>query len=314
MKELVSIVVPVYGVSAYIVRCLDSIIQQTYPEIECILVDDCSPDDSMLLVSNRLEHYQGSIVFKTLRHEKNRGLSAARNTGTLASLGSYVFYLDSDDELLPDGIRTLVDAITDEDFIAGKVLTDDLERAVSTKNLRLFGNEIMESYLKGEVYIMAWNKLIRRDFIIQNKLFFEEGLIHEDFLWSHFVFSCARKIRYIDVPTYLNYRRPDSITYVYKRKNIEALMYVYQIIKSDLLEKGLFEQLIHNYLIKWLFVFAEMLVGSCLHSTFDDYRMLIVFDSKIQFKYLDTKNKQRYLFFCLPKIVQYRILKAITRQ
>jgi glycosyltransferase involved in cell wall biosynthesis len=104
----VSIIVPVYNVEKYINRCFNSIICQSYTNIECIFIDDCSPDNSYQILRQRINEYQGNIYFNVIRHSKNKGLSGARNTGTLASTGDYIYYLDSDDEITNNCIEILV--------------------------------------------------------------------------------------------------------------------------------------------------------------------------------------------------------------
>ena len=95
MYPLVSVIIPVYQVSDYIERCLNSVMSQTYKNIECVLVDDVTKDDSVEKCERLIESYHGSMQFKILHHEVNRGLSAARNTGTDAATGEYIYFLDS---------------------------------------------------------------------------------------------------------------------------------------------------------------------------------------------------------------------------
>ena len=87
-----SIIIPVYNVEKYIVNCLNSVANQLYDDIECIIVDDCSPDNSMIHVASFLEQYEGKIIFKIVTHEKNQGLSAARNSGVKIATGDYLFF------------------------------------------------------------------------------------------------------------------------------------------------------------------------------------------------------------------------------
>ena len=104
----VSIIIPVYNVSDYIERCIRSVMEQTYQIIECILVDDCSPDDSITKAESLIRQYGGSVEFVILRHDKNIGLSGARNTGINHSTGDYLYFLDSDDEITPICIESLM--------------------------------------------------------------------------------------------------------------------------------------------------------------------------------------------------------------
>ena len=83
----VSIIIPVYNVSAYIERCIKSVINQTYYDIECIIVDDATPDDSITKCEQMIAAYDVPIRFSILHHQQNRGLSAARNTGTEVATG-----------------------------------------------------------------------------------------------------------------------------------------------------------------------------------------------------------------------------------
>ncbi len=199
----VTIVVPVYNVEQYIEDCLVSIATQAYiGEIECIIVDDCTPDGSCNVIERFIEEYKGNIEFKLLHHERNRGLSAARNTGIDAATGEYIYFLDSDDEITPDCIRHLAEPLKKKkyDFVIGdyKTIGSDtefppllLDEGEITTN-----EEIRSTYFAGKWYMMAWNKLCNLNFIKQNKLYFKEGLINEDELWS-FQLACLVQTTYV---------------------------------------------------------------------------------------------------------------------
>ena len=102
----VSIIIPVYKVEKYITRCIQSIMNQSCKniQIECIIIDDCTPDASIDIVNGVLSGYKGDVKFIILRHEKNSGLSAARNTGIKASTGRYLMFVDSDDYITDDAV------------------------------------------------------------------------------------------------------------------------------------------------------------------------------------------------------------------
>ena len=94
----ISVIIPVYNVEKYIYRCIESIINQTMTEdIECIIVNDATPDKSINIIKEILSHYNGNISFKIINHEKNEGLAAARETGMKYAQGDYIIHLDSDD-------------------------------------------------------------------------------------------------------------------------------------------------------------------------------------------------------------------------
>lgn len=211
----VSIVVPIYNVSAYIERCLSSIINQTYGNIECILVDDVTPDDSIEKCEKILEAYQGPIDFKITHHSKNRGLSAARNTGTEIASGDYIYYLDSDDEIPEGSIQLLVNEVykhPDVEIVQGKIDTEPLVSWYNPSFLDTIdyvtGNiNLRKMYFKDgeQLPSNAWNKLIKRDFILDNSLFFEEGLIFEDILWMYFVVTKLNSYAVAHYSTYIHY-------------------------------------------------------------------------------------------------------------
>lgn len=105
----ISIIIPVYNVEPYIDECICSVLeQQGDTPLELILVDDCGEDNSMDIVRERVSNLPPHLTATILQHKKNRGLSAARNTGTAAARGEYILYLDSDDALLPTAISTLL--------------------------------------------------------------------------------------------------------------------------------------------------------------------------------------------------------------
>ena len=109
MKYSVSIIVPVYGVESYIEDCVRSVMAQDYDgPLECVLVNDCTPDRSIEMAKQVLSDYKGAIEFRIVTHERNQGLSGARNTGIKESKGEYVYLLDSDDEISSNCISSLV--------------------------------------------------------------------------------------------------------------------------------------------------------------------------------------------------------------
>ena len=109
----ITIVIPIYKVELYVRKCIESIIDQENcgAAIECILVDDCSPDHSMSVVHSVVDEYTGPIRFVFLKHDRNRGLSAARNTGMDVATGDYILFVDSDDWLPADAHSKFVNAL-----------------------------------------------------------------------------------------------------------------------------------------------------------------------------------------------------------
>ena len=240
----ISIIIPVYNVATYIERCLDSVIAQTYPDIECILVDDCGTDDSMEIAGEKIEHYSGPIEFKTVRHEKNRGLSAARNTGTDIATGEYVYYLDSDDLILPDTLELMAKPLeTDRlDFVVGNYASGGdgmcFEPLHPPYRKSYLNREILGSYLSRQWYMMAWNKLVRREFLLEMGLMFEEGLLHEDKLWSFKLACHARSMGVVPAITYVYTLRQGSIMAKPNRERLDSLIRIVEAMEECVLKNG----------------------------------------------------------------------------
>ncbi|MBR1800289.1 MAG: glycosyltransferase family 2 protein [Bacteroidaceae bacterium] len=207
----VSVIIPIYNVRQYLEECIASVAAQTFRDFELIAVDDCSTDDSRRVLDSSLEKYpliQAQV--KIIRHERNKGLSAARNTGLQASQGEFVFFLDSDDTITPDCLQLLVAASRhkgkDVDMVVGDYRFDG--PPLGCPHLRvgrsfLKQRSYIRAYCKERIYPMAWNRLLRRDFLLQHQLFFEEGLIHEDTLWNFQMLPFLHSVSIVEHETYV---------------------------------------------------------------------------------------------------------------
>lgn len=200
-------------------RCLKSVVNQTYTNIECIIVDDATQDDSIVKCERIIKEYDGPIEFRILHHEKNRGLSAARNTGTKAVTGDYLYYLDSDDYISADCIEVLMAPFKKDEaleMVQGncKVIRDGGEGIVYNGVALLIENnhEVRAQYLLyHHIYISVWNRLLKRSFVEKNGLYCKEGIIHEDHLWMFYLMKCLQKAHLSDAITYYHPIRPGSI-------------------------------------------------------------------------------------------------------
>ncbi len=231
----VSIIVPVYNVSAYIERCWESLVKQTYKEIEILFVDDCGTDDSVEKLQKLIDTHPG-IYCKILHHDHNRGLSAARNTGLMAATGDYVYFLDSDDDITEGCIECLVAPVMNDeiDIVVGnyRVVGGEAHSPLLLDSgLLSSSKEVLASYAAGKWYVMAWNKLCRRDFLIDNNLFFREGLIHEDVLWT-FQVACKAQSLYVcnDVTYNYNVRGASIMTSMSIERDLRVYLDVFDAI------------------------------------------------------------------------------------
>ena len=198
----ISIIIPVYNVEPYIAECLQSVMRQTYQgPMECIVVDDCGTDKSIEIAEQLIANYDGPIAFRVLHHEKNRGLSAARNTGTEAAIGDYVYYLDSDDFISDDCLEVLTKPLigNEYDVVLGNIgminYSGDVVFLPKETGLIVGMEEIFrEFYVNRMLYVMAWNKLVKRSLYQCNDLSFLEGQLHEDELWTFKLVKCINTL------------------------------------------------------------------------------------------------------------------------
>lgn len=240
LNHKVSVIVPIYNSEAYLPMCIDSIIAQTYENIEIILVDDGSKDNS-LEICKRYANIDNRIK---VIHQSNSGVSAARNAGIDASEGEYITFVDSDDELLENGISLLVKDI--EDFgadvaTASKLYITSDEKEVNrnldnVEELTVFsGTDALKLSLNIDRRMTSCHgKLFRRRFI--SDIRYEEGRrINEDF---HFVFLCCLKkpiLTYRNEVVYRYYYRGDSATHaVFSDKYFDMLYFAEQ--KKQMIE------------------------------------------------------------------------------
>ena len=230
----VSIIVPVYNVAPYIADCLRSVMQQTYMgNMECLIIDDCGTDESIAIAQRMISEYNDNLTvnhnlngkgkrvwFRVLYHEQNRGLSAARNTGTELAKGDYLFYLDSDDEITPDCIDKMMAMIKKDpsvEMVQGNTYTcKDGLRTPFFRKIRITqtrsNDEVRRCfYHNRQMHIAAWNKLMRRSFVQENNLYFLEGVIYEDTPWTFYCLKYIKKACFLSDITYHYKSRPNSI-------------------------------------------------------------------------------------------------------
>lgn len=188
LNPLVSVIIPVYNVEHYVEDCISSVIEQTYANLEIVIVDDCGTDSSMEIVEKQLKHT--SFNSRILKHEQNRGLSAARNTGATAATGAFLYFLDSDDKLDSKCIEILVDyAIRYRSQVTtarAVLLHDDgsMKSYWEKYKTQIPTTDLLGSYIENTHAPTAWNKLINAQFYRETGLHFIEGILHEDNPWS----------------------------------------------------------------------------------------------------------------------------------
>ncbi|HNX29725.1 MAG TPA: glycosyltransferase family 2 protein [Syntrophomonadaceae bacterium] len=214
MNELITIIIPVYDVEAYLHHCVDSVIRQTYENLEIILVDDGSPDrcggicDDYARIDKRIQ----------VIHKQNGGISDARNAGLDLAHGEYISLLDSDDwvhEEFIEKLHNLIKATDSEIAIADFIMTSTESISIDAANIEIheFTNIEALQKLNGELnlrFVVAWGKLYHKR--IFNIIRYPVGKAHEDEYTAHKILYEARKIVYTTEKLLYYRQRPDSFT------------------------------------------------------------------------------------------------------
>ena len=336
MKTLpkISIVIPVYNVEEYIPECLQSVMRQTYKgEIECILVDDCGNDKSVEVAERliggweksfrqdkKLEKSDCRLRFSIVHHERNGGLSAARNTGTEVATGDYIYYLDSDDYISDDCLEVLAKPLIDKnyDMIVGNIKIFGGDSALCPVNSQydivLDGYAYLQESFASRIPITAWNKLYNVQFLRKNKLMFEPRLLHEDIPFSYLVGKAADNI-YVSTNVVYYYRiRPTSIVGDLSsnvKKECNSWMEVWNVLRSymNATYDEIDEMVLHKYAMQTLSLCAGH--GLPYRKCFNEFKKCYLFNPIEIF--LQKKQSLRWLksrmVWWLPNPLAYVVLQ-----
>lgn len=224
MDPLISIIVPVYNVEKYLEKCINSLIEQTYKNLEIILIDDGSLDKSPDICDKWGEKDKRIKII----HKNNGGLSEARNVGIDNAKGEYISFVDSDDWIDTNFINYLYKQLElyNADISASaivKVYKDYNEiQPINKTKVRYTNEEALDTLLSGKDFCaVAWNKLYKKD-VIRN-LRFPVGKIHEDEFFSYKVMSNANKLVLVPNAIYFYRQRTGSIMQKWSIKHLDVL-------------------------------------------------------------------------------------------
>lgn len=259
-NTLISIIIPIYNVKLYVERCLRSVMNQiNTTNFECIIVDDCGSDKSMEIVKRLLSSYTGSIEFRIIYHNVNQGLSAARNTGINEAKGEYIFFLDSDDEILPETMYLFEEYIRRHpqiDCVVGDIYASyPFSKWIRVKSRTQFfidGNQYVQRMMlrRNPIPVTAWNKAIRKEVITEKGLYFKDGFIHEDEVWSYFLSRYVNSYGYINYATYVYYQNPHSIV-TNRVKSIINKILILELFVDDVNITDVYSRF--RLILEWIF-------------------------------------------------------------
>ena len=309
MSGLVSVIIPVYNVEEFLRRCLDSVCNQTYENIEIIIVNDGSPDNSQVIIDEyaKKDNRIVSII------QENGGLSDARNSGMKVANGKYLMFVDSDDYIEHNCIQLLVDNAnkTKADIIVSNKktlnLNGEFSYGVDLENKVLNERDMRTSALKFDYFlgrgygVSAWAKLYNNNFIENMGIKFEKNneIFAEDMLFNLKCYTYNPKISLINEELYIYCNNGDSITKTYKPNIAKRMLALVKKLYIHLLELDRLEQ--HQDLLDFM-SFNAMSVSCANAYQYSEERYLEIkkeieylMQSELIRQMIDDFTKGRYI-------------------
>ena len=315
IEPLISVIVPVYNVEVYLSKCLDSVIYQTYSNLEIICINDCSTDNSLNILEEYAKKDQRIVI---LNNDVNLGLGLSRNAGIRISKGEYIHCLDSDDWLVQNAYERLVyyiNKVGDHDVfrflytcyqesknVFVDVLKGNLPEGVLNKTLNIYDYPQMIDNWEPT----AWVKLIKSDFLRQNDLYYNDYRCLEDIEYSIKLLLKARSIYFID----------EKLLYYRVRKGslVSKRLFYYNNILNDAQNTALWAkdlpELTRIYILNYIY-FHVLTNGLDLYyfSKISYKRLREIFLEFIDYDILSKYERFSYYARIYKKILNYSELK-----
>ncbi|MBC2456336.1 glycosyltransferase family 2 protein [Clostridium beijerinckii] len=317
-KDLISVIVPVYNVEKYLPQCIDSILNQTEKNLEIILVDDGSLDNSGKICDEFSKRDDRIIVI----HKKNNGLSSARNAGLEIARGNYIGFVDSDDWLDKTMYEVLLKLLKENNSDIS--CCDFFKTANSNDSIPHIDNEIINSYNNIEslnnfyngLYtqtVVAWNKLYKRELF--KDISYPVGKIHEDEGTTYKLYYKANKITYTNRPLYYYRITPNSITTSkFNKKRLDIIDVYDEKVKFI---KNINNEEIYSKTLKWYLFKLINCYFECSNNIENNTEYLTLINQKVSetYKsYIQSDKKQLHwiILFSIFKI-NPKLYKIILR-
>jgi len=268
----ISVIVPVYNVEIYLARCLDSLLNQTLKEIEIIVVNDGSTDNSGEILKLYEKKYPNRI--KVLNKE-NGGLSDARNYGIPYATGEYIAFIDSDDYIEPEMYEKMYQKAKDEnsDMVECDFLWEYPNKTVVDTGKIYSNKREMFAYAR----VVAWNKIIKRSILEETKIQFPKGLRYEDVEFFYKILPFYNKVSFVKNP-YVHYIQRDNSISNSQNERTKEIFDVLDNVITYYKEKRLFDQ----YKTELEYTYTRLLLCSSL------FRMVKVGDKQVRKDLLRT--------------------------
>lgn len=308
----ISIIMPVYNVSKLAKRCLESLINQSVKDIEIIIINDGSTDDS----EQYLLPYLDDARIKYIKNEENKGLGNARNKGILYCTGEYIAFVDSDDWIDLDLYKVMLKCAnnTFSDIVICGVQNEHENYVCSTERyvypypndlsrdtaIRLLSRSESNNYMISPV---VWNKIYKRELLLDNNIYFLDNSYWEDNLFSFQVFTKANMVSLATGVNYHYYQREMSITNTFSKKHIDDLIAAFKILKSYLEENSIYTKYRKEFCS-----YFDRAILSLLEMLFKNEPSV-----NVQKKYISYLFKQFTANFSIESAISYLDIERIKR-
>lgn len=320
-KCKLSIIVPVYGVEKYIDKCLNSLVKQSLKEIEIIVVNDGTKDNSQKIIDKYVKKYPDKIKSYI---KENGGQGSARNYGLEKANGEYIGYVDSDDFVEKDMYKKLYNKAKENNYDIVVCGNYNVSEDYQNKNIDTFINNYntdLENIFFGKMAV--WNKIYKRDILIKNKLEFKEKVWYEDLAFTLKAIMNSNTFAFIDEPLY-DYliREGSTMNNSNVQRNLEILdafndilSYIQHNKKEEYFSKIEFLAIDHIYIsaiIRVLKAEADDKVKRETINKLIDY-MNKKFPNYKNNKYINTLSKNRKIIYKLINIKMYGLINLIFK-
>lgn len=320
-KCKLSIIVPVYGVEKYIDKCLNSLVKQSLKEIEIIVVNDGTKDNSQKIIDKYVKKYPDKIKSYI---KENGGQGSARNYGLKKATGEYIGYVDSDDFVEKDMYKKLYNKAKENNYDIVVCGNYNVSEDYQNKNIDAFINNYntdLENIFFGKMAV--WNKIYKRDILIKNKLEFKEKVWYEDLAFTLKAIMNSNTFAFIDEPLY-DYliREGSTMNNSNVQRNLEILdafndilSYIKHNKKEEYFSKIEFLAIDHIYIsaiVRVLKAEADDKVKRETINKLIDY-MNKKFPNYKNNKYINTLSKNRKIIYKLINIKMYGLINLIFK-
>ena len=303
IDPLVSVIVPIYNAERYVNKCVDSILSQTYKNIEVILIDDGSTDESRQRIAIYRNDSRCRIIYKD-----NGGASSARNVGINLSTGEYIYFVDADDYIDNAAIEKLVHVMQREraDFCCYKYYSYDgvshrlSGKSFSAKELHKRPDIIIDALLGKNIKVSPCLKFFSSSFIKDNELRFHEGIIYEDYLFTVMCAIRADKVAFLNEALYFVFERPNSVSRSMNSSCILSFMTIDKVIRKELRKANIYDLYIDIYeaSLKKQILYV-LVMAACRIDSYENFAIL--FENATKCNYL-TKAGSGKIYLLGAKI------------